>query len=251
MAAGRSLLDLFGVGIDLLTEVVLANPSLRGYILGYLAERMLRDWFIQDGRIARIRKDDDHDRENKGDLVVTYQGFDFRIEVKSLQTNSIRLYNSHTKKWIKKVIQLPVTHKLPTAKTGKKPRRPYVESEDYRTLWLEAGAEAQYKGTVQCDASDKREILLPDGSKVTTTNLKVGEFDLLAMGLFAFRERWDFGFMLNRDLPRSTAKKYPPAVRQHLIKTSIPVTWPLPEHCVSDPFILLDQLIQEKRQTKS
>ncbi len=65
MPAQRSLLDIFGVSIDLLTEVVLANPSLRGYILGYLAERMLRDWFVQDGRITRIKKDDDHDRENK------------------------------------------------------------------------------------------------------------------------------------------------------------------------------------------
>jgi len=71
---------MFGVTPEYLTEVVLANPSLRGIIIGYIAERKLRDWFIADGRVTAIKKDDDHDRASKGDLVITYQGFDFRID---------------------------------------------------------------------------------------------------------------------------------------------------------------------------
>ena len=149
------------------------------------------------------------------------------------------------------MVQLPASRQVPAAGGRKRQRRKYVASDEYRTLWLEGGADAQYKGVVQCDASDRREIVLPDGSKVTTTNLKVGEFDVLAMGLFAFRERRDFGSMLNRDLPRSSSKKYPPAVQQQLIKTSIPVAWPLPPNCVSDPFILLDRLVAERRRRKS
>jgi hypothetical protein len=105
----RTILDMFGVTLEYLTEVVRGNPSLRGVIIGYIAERKLWDWFASDGRVTSIRKDDDHDRASKGDLVVTYQGFDFRIEVKSLQTNSIRIFDEGSGKWVKKVVQESAT----------------------------------------------------------------------------------------------------------------------------------------------
>ncbi len=39
----RTLLDVFDVSLDFLTRVVVDNPSLRGMILGYLAEAKLRE----------------------------------------------------------------------------------------------------------------------------------------------------------------------------------------------------------------
>lgn len=235
---------MFGVTLKYLTEVVVANPSLRGIIIGYIAERKLWDWFASDGRVTAIRKDDDHDRDSKGDLVITYKGFDFRIEVKSLQTNSIQILDKDTNKWVKKVVQQATGKPLDKKK---KQRRKWIESEDFKVLWRKGPDGAQYKGGVQCDASDRREIIVA-GQKVNTTNLLIGEFDLLATGLFAFREKWDFGFILNRDLPRSTWKNYSEAVRNKLIKTMIPVSWPLSENFVSDPFILLDKLVTEREQ---
>ena len=41
-------------------------------------------------------------------------------------------------------------------------------------------------GKAQVDASDRREIVLPDNSRVTTTCLLKGEFDILAVNVFAF-----------------------------------------------------------------
>jgi hypothetical protein len=41
-----------------------------------------------------------------------------------------------------------------------------------------------------------------------TTNLVVGGFDLLAINLFEFGAEWRFAFAKNRDLPRSTFRKY-------------------------------------------
>jgi hypothetical protein len=245
----RTILDMFGVTLEYLTEVVRGNPSLRGVIIGYIAERKLWDWFAADGRVSSIRKDDDHDRANKGDLVVTYRGFDFRIEVKSLQTNSIRIFDPSAGTWVKKVVQEAATAPV----GGKRQRRKWIESEEYNVIRRKGSATAQYQGAVQCDASDRRKIKLPDGIEVTTTNLQVGEFDILATGLFAFREQWDFGFILNQDLPRSTSPKYPEEVRQRLIKTMIPVAWPLPPDFASDPFILLDRLVavKGKRRKKS
>jgi len=242
----RTILDMFGVTLEYLTEVVAANPSLRGILAGYIAERKLWDWFASDGRVGSIRKDDDHDRAQKGDLVVTYKGFDFRIEVKSLQTNSIEIFDPETGKWLKKVVQEPSVRQA----GGKRQRRKWIESEPFKVLWRKGSDDAIYRGGVQCDASDRR-IIAVAGQQVNTTNLLVGEFEILAAGLFAFREKWDFGFILNRNLPRSTYAKYPEEVRNQLIKTMIPVTWPLPENFVSDPFILLDQLVTEKALSPS
>ena len=59
-------------------------------LFGYVAEAKLRAMFDGDPRITAIRKDDDHDRRKKGDLVITYQGREFKIEVKSLQTTLIK-----------------------------------------------------------------------------------------------------------------------------------------------------------------
>ena len=242
----RSILDMFGVDINYLTRVVKANPSLRGVIIGYIAERKLWDFFAADPRVTAIRKDDDHDRDNKGDLVISYQGFDFRLEVKSLQTNSIKMLDAETGEWLPKIIKTP----LPPATGQKRKKNKWVECELFRTEWLKGGTKAKFKGNVQCDASDKREIELSNGTKVSTTNLKVGEFDILAMGLFAFREQWEFGFMLNRDLPRSTHKAYPEKDRQLLLKTLIPIEWPLPATCSGDPFVLMDTLVAERQSTR-
>ena len=241
MEERRTILEMFGVSLEYLTEVVAANPSLRGILAGYISERKLWDWFASDGRVTSIRKDDDHDRLQKGDLVVAYKGFDFRIEVKSLQTNSIEIFDRETGKWLKKVVQEPSVKQA----SGKRQRRKWIESEPFKVLWRKGPDDAVYRGGAQCDASDRRTIPVA-GQQVNTTNLLVGEFDILAASLFAFRERWDFGFILNRNLPRSTYAKYPEEVRNQLIKTMIPVTWPLPENFVSDPFTLLDQLVEER-----
>ena len=241
----RTILDMFGVDLTYLTQVVTANPSLRGVIIGYLAERKLWDIFAKDHRISNIRKDDDHDRDNKGDLVITFQQLEFRFEVKSLQTNSISMYDETTEKWMKKVLKVSQPKDL----GSKRLKNKWQQCELYRNLWVMGGSAARFKGQVQCDASDKREIPLSNGESIKTTNLKVGEFDILAMGLFAFREQWDFGYMLNRDLPRSTHKAYPEEVRKLLLKTLIPVELPLPANVVSDPFTLLELLAEERRQT--
>lgn len=169
MTDDRSILEMFGVTLQVLTEVVRANPSLRGPILGYIAERKLWELFQVDPRITASRKDDDHDRENKGDLVITYLGREFRYEVKSLQTNSIKMLDAETGLWMPKIIKqrLPIT----IAQTKKKHK--WVECELYRTVWRRGVTATKLKGTVQVDASDKREIVLPSGNNVKATNLKV------------------------------------------------------------------------------
>jgi hypothetical protein len=140
-------------------------------------------------------------------------------------------------KWIKRVMKV----REPDSKNYK-----WLPNPDFDAISRKDRENGQYRGKTQCDASDKRTIELPDGTSIQTTLLKVGEFDILAAGLFGFRGKWDFGYTLNRDLPRSTYSKYPPEVQKQLIGSLVPVTWPLETPFVSDPFILLDKLVKEK-----
>jgi len=194
-----SILDRWGLTATELTQIVDSNPSLRGFMLGYVGEFQLRKRWFSDERATNVFKSDDHDRRKKNDLVITYTRREFTIEVKSLQTLSIK-----------------------------------KQDGDIHT------------GNFQCDASDSRIISLPNGDRVKTTCLLVGEFDILAVNLFAFRKQWDFAFALNRDLPRSAYSGYTPKQRKYLLATSMKVTWPVQPPFVTDPFILLDQLLSEK-----
>ncbi len=87
----QNILDRWSITPDELTTAIDENPSLRGILLGYLAEYKLRSmWFMHKPGVTLHVKHDDHDRKKKGDLVVTYKGRAFTIESKSLQTHSVR-----------------------------------------------------------------------------------------------------------------------------------------------------------------
>jgi hypothetical protein len=73
-----------------LTELVNDNPSLRGIMLGYVAEHKFRELIEKHPHISGSKKHDDHDRSRKSDRVIMYKGVEFCIEVKSLQTKLIR-----------------------------------------------------------------------------------------------------------------------------------------------------------------
>jgi hypothetical protein len=85
-----NILEFWGITVDDLSRAILENGSLRGMVFGYVAEIKLRGLLEAHADVDFIIKDDDHDRKNKADLRIRYRGQDFRLESKSLQTNSIR-----------------------------------------------------------------------------------------------------------------------------------------------------------------
>jgi transcriptional regulator with XRE-family HTH domain len=196
-----NILEKWDMKVTDFETLIQDNPSLRGFVIGYLAESKLRELISKDTRISGLKKFDDHDRKNKHDLVIVYKNREYSIEVKSLQTSTVKV----------------------------------KEAENY---------EARF----QCDASDKRKITLDDGQEVTTTCLRFGDFDIVAVNLFAFRGKWEFGFALNKDLPASAYAKYPEALRKNLIKSIIPITLPFNEPFVADISILLDRLHKERER---
>lgn len=197
-----TILDRWRVSAQELTEVIDQNPSLRGMMLGYVAEMKVRQMWFLPPRVDSSRKPDDHDRAVKCDLLVTYRGEPFKVEVKSVQTNSIRRSDGRT-----------------TAR-------------------------------FQCDASDRREVILPNGKPVNTTCLLIDEFDIVAVNLYALNDRWEFAFARNRDLPRTTHKSYTAYQRKNLLASLVPIGLPLESPFSNEPFSLLDGIIQERERDR-
>jgi len=194
-----NILNRWQITADELTSIVDENPSLRGMMIGYVAERKLTELLASIPDVTESVKYDDHDRTRKGDRVVVYKGERFVIEVKSLQTNTIKQVEG---KWI---------------------------------------------GKAQVDASDRRAVTLDDGSTIETTNLRVGEFDILAVNLFSFEEKWRFVFGRNSDLPRSTHRRYTMAQRENLLATLVTVTWPPEPPFYADIYSVLDGMLRDRR----
>ncbi len=249
----KTILEEWDIDSEYFTTVVRENPSLRGMILGYVAERKLRDIFSNSGKTENHRKDDDHDRSKKGDLTLDYKGEEIVIEVKSLQTNSIQILGPDGE-WMPMIIK---------AKAGRKPSNSvkkngtpklgaiiykYVPNPDYLALSEKYRENAQYMGAFQCDASDRREIKLDNGRVVNTTLLKIGEFDVIAAGIFSFRNKWEFGFALNEDLPRSD--KYGEN-SSHLIASLVNITYPLDSPFEPDPFKIFDKVLERREKSTS
>jgi hypothetical protein len=89
-----AILEHWKLTADELDEIVSANPSLRGFMFGYVSEYKLKKMWFSNKRISNLMKYDNHDRTRKGDLNFTYNGVPMSIEVKSLQTRSIRKTSS-------------------------------------------------------------------------------------------------------------------------------------------------------------
>jgi hypothetical protein len=70
------------------------NPSLRGMVLGYVAEIKLKSTILRNPNVSSVHKQNDHNRKIKCDLIIVYKNRQFLIEVKSVQTNSVKTKGS-------------------------------------------------------------------------------------------------------------------------------------------------------------
>lgn len=112
-----NLLRKWNVSLREISLLINQNPSLRGMLLGYIAELKLKELITALPDITYTYKFDDHNRKKKGDLYIIYRGKAFDVESKSLQTNTIK-FDDKTQIW--------------TAKTQ-------VDASDRRTIVLASG----------------------------------------------------------------------------------------------------------------
>ncbi len=194
-----TILEEWQITPEQLTQALNENPSLRGMLLGYVAEMKLRQIITSLPDVSLIKKFDDHNRKKKSDLYVIYKNRAFDIESKSLQSATVKR----------------------DEKAGK------------------------WRAKTQVDGSDRRTIMMPDGSKLETTLLLRGEFDILAVNCYAFEKKWHFVYARNTDLPCSTWIKYTKEQRECLISSLIEVSSPPEPPFYNDIRQLLDEMIAE------
>lgn len=93
-----TILQEWGITPEQFTDLLDENPSLRGMLLGYVAELKLKERIVTFPEVSSITKFDDHDRKKKGDLYILYKNRAFNLESKSLQTSSIK-YEEENSRW--------------------------------------------------------------------------------------------------------------------------------------------------------
>jgi hypothetical protein len=179
-------------------HLICENPSLRGMIYGYASEREFEWHYLKDRKtIEKFSKDDDH-KKTKSDRTVLCGGKSVTIQIKSVQTNSIKFENG------------------------------------------------RFAAKVQNDASDRRKVTLPNGSKLETTCYVVGEYDILAVSLHPFTGEWKYAFKENSQLQRSTSKKYTPKQQKYLLATLETIYFPLDPSWTEDFDGILQTICQRK-----
>ena len=114
-----TILDEWEITPEQLTLLLDTNPSLRGMLLGYVAELKLKEIITSFPEVTYTTKFDDHNRKKKGDLYIVYHGKAFDVESKSLQSSMIK-YDEENSEWFGKA---------------------QVDASDRRTIILPSGDE--------------------------------------------------------------------------------------------------------------
>lgn len=215
-----------------ISEAAEKNPSMKGFMKGYVAETKLNHILKSTNKIFAISKINDHDKK-KGDLNFFYKNYIHNVESKSLKSGSVQVYDIYNQKWIRKKIK----------------KDKIIENQKYNEYLnkFENKYQLKYKGSVKCGASDRRRIILPNGNTLETSSLLVGEFDILAISLFDFFNKWKFVYCLNEDLETVTDERYNEEDRKYLLKTTFNITWPIKPPFVEDPIILLDKIQKDSK----
>lgn len=75
---------------ETLAKVMAETPSVRGMVYGNVAEARFAEWLVCNGvPVADQVRDDDH-AKTKSDRTIVFEGRRYTIQLKSMQTNSIR-----------------------------------------------------------------------------------------------------------------------------------------------------------------
>ena len=202
-------LEDWDLSYDEINELLTDNPSLRSFVMGYAAEVKCRTMYFADHpEVSNIYKPDDHDRTEKGDLIVTYRGERFAVEVKSIQTASMK----------------------PKIRSGLVEPHYQCDASDARVVKFEDGT------------SVVTTALLVGEFDVLAVNIHIFE----GKWEFAFAKNADLPTM--EGATRGAAKNYSEFQQKNLIKTAISIDLDPRQPYERDPFKLFDEIIAERAQ---
>jgi hypothetical protein len=79
-------------------------------------------------------------------------------------------------------------------------------------------------------------------------NVVESDVDVMAINLYRIEDEWRFAFIRLTDLPRSEGN-YPDELREQLSKSLPKLTIPLEEPFTDDLYALMDEILEERRQS--
>lgn len=202
---------------DEFNRIIDKNSNALSAIYGYVAEERLREAFLEDDdRVTGLRSPEDQNSADKGDWAFNWRGQPMKIEVKSLQTHTIKSIDSNQSK---------------------------LTEDGNEQIQYEAGF--HLKGT-----SDQRTIT-HNGEQYNTTlmDLENTDVDIMAVNLYKIKDEWDFAFLKVEDLPRSKGSNYPESLRQKLARSQIKLTIPLQQPFTKDLYELMDDIIKKDKDS--
>lgn len=201
-------LEDWDLSYDEINELLTDNPSLRSFVMGYAAEVKCKHLYFTDHPdVSAIYKPDDHDRTEKGDLIVTYKGHRFAVEVKSIQTVSMQ----------------------PRKRSGRVEPFYQCDASDRRMVTFADGS------TVETTA------LVVGEFDVVAVNIHAftGQWN------FAFAKNADLPTLAGAS--RGAARYFTEYQQRNLISTSIRIDLePDPAVYSYDPFAVFDSIIQDR-----
>ncbi len=195
-------------------RIIHKNSNALSAIYGYVAEERLRELYLEDDeRVDNLRSPEDQDATDKGDWAFTWRGEPMKIEVKSLQTHTIK----------------------------------EVESTNSSSEGSESNEPTRYRAGFHLKGSSDQRIEQYEGEEYRTTlmNVEDSDIDIMAVNLYKLRDEWDFAFLRVEDLPRSKGN-YPEGLRRQLARSQIKLTVPLQEPFTDDLYQLMDQVVEER-----
>ncbi|MEE1930323.1 hypothetical protein V1J52_19410 [Streptomyces sp. TRM 70351] len=205
--SGVGFLEDWDLSYDEINELLTDNPSLRSFVMGYAAEIKCRHMYFHDHPgISAVYKPDDHDRTEKGDLIVTYLGHPIAVEVKSIQTASM----------------------APRRRSGRVEPFYQCDASDRRTVVFRDGS------------SVETTALLVGEFDVVAVNIHAftGQWD------FVFARNEELPTMAGAT--RGAARHYTRYQQRNLIKTNIGIDLDPGPPYVRDPFVLFDRIVKER-----
>jgi len=194
-------------------RIIDKNSNALSAIYGYVAEERLREAFLEDDdRVTALRSPADQDSADKGDWAFNWRDEPMKIEVKSLQTHTIKKVDSN------------------------------------RTKLTDDGEPAQYKAGFHLKGTSDQRTITHNGEEYNTTLMDVEDtdVDIMAVNLYKIKDEWDFAFLKVDDLPRSKGSSYPDSLRQKLARSQIKVTIPLQDPYTKDLYGLMDEILEER-----
>lgn len=203
--------ERYKLNIQELSEIIDLYRPLQACFDGHAGEYVfVRDYVKTCPRITEYYKPDNQNRNEKGDITVTFEGVPIRIEMKTILTgNRIQAY-----------------------------RNPRQITNLDGTYW---------RGRFKTRTSAYKTVKFPDGTELSTLCVPRTQVDVYGVCVRPFTGKWEYMFCLTSDLPPNESRNLTPVQKSVLLKSEVYVHWPPEDPWTASLETVLERAAAQKK----